>query len=41
VAAKRSHVDQIFALVIVILIIGVVTDQVIRLVNKALFTWKS
>ncbi len=41
VAGKRSHVDQIFALVIVILVIGVVTDQVIRLVNKALFTWKS
>jgi len=41
VAAKRSHVDQIFALVIVILIIGVVTDQIIRLLNKALFTWKS
>ena len=41
VAAKRSHVDQIFALVIVILIIGVVTDQIIRLLNKALFSWKS
>jgi NitT/TauT family transport system permease protein len=41
VAGKRSHVDQIFALVIVILVIGVVSDQVIRLVNKQLFTWKS
>jgi ABC-type nitrate/sulfonate/bicarbonate transport system permease component len=41
VAAKRSHVDQIFALVIVILLIGVLTDQVLRLVNKTLFTWKS
>jgi len=41
VAAKRSHVDQIFALVIVILVIGVVTDQVLRLANKAFFTWKT
>lgn len=40
VAGKRSHVDQIFALVLVILLIGVVTDQIIRLVNKALFSWK-
>jgi NitT/TauT family transport system permease protein len=40
VAGKRSHVDQIFALVLVILVIGVVTDQLIRLVNKALFSWK-
>jgi len=39
VAGKRSHVDQIFALVIVILAIGVVTDQVIRFVNKRLFAW--
>jgi NitT/TauT family transport system permease protein len=41
VAGKRSHVDQIFALVIVILVIGVVSDQIIRFVNKQLFTWKS
>jgi NitT/TauT family transport system permease protein len=40
VAGKRSHVDQIFAGVIVILLIGVVTDQIIRLLNKALFPWK-
>jgi ABC-type nitrate/sulfonate/bicarbonate transport system permease component len=33
-------VDQIFAGVIVILLIGVVTDQIIRLLNKALFPWK-
>src|SRR5262245_48263072 len=39
VAGKRSHVDQIFALVLVILVIGVVTDQIIRLINKALFSW--
>jgi NitT/TauT family transport system permease protein len=41
VAGKRSHVDQIFALVIVILVIGVVTDQAIRLVNAKLFFWKA
>jgi len=39
VAGKRSHVDQIFALVLVILAIGVVTDVVIRAVNEALFPW--
>ena len=39
VAGKRSHVDQIFAGVIVILLIGVLTDQLIRLVNKRLFAW--
>jgi NitT/TauT family transport system permease protein len=40
VAGKRSHVDQIFALVLVILVIGVVTDQILRLVNKQFFQWK-
>jgi ABC-type nitrate/sulfonate/bicarbonate transport system permease component len=40
VAGKRSHVDQIFALVLVILVIGVVTDLIIRAINKALFAWK-
>ncbi len=39
VAGKRSHVDQIFALVLVILVIGVVTDQILRIVNKQLFSW--
>jgi NitT/TauT family transport system permease protein len=39
VAGKRSHVDQIFALVLVILAIGVVTDQIIRFINKRLFAW--
>jgi NitT/TauT family transport system permease protein len=38
-AGKRSNVDQIFALVLVILVIGVVTDWMIRMVNKALFAW--
>jgi NitT/TauT family transport system permease protein len=40
VAGKRSHVDQIFALVIVILVIGVVSDFVIRWINRRLFFWK-
>jgi NitT/TauT family transport system permease protein len=40
VAGKRSHVDQIFALVLVILVIGVVTDQILRVVNKQFFQWK-
>jgi NitT/TauT family transport system permease protein len=39
VAGKRSHVDQIFALVLVILVIGVVTDQILRFINKQLFAW--
>ena len=41
VAGKRSHVDQIFAGVLVILFIGVVTDGMIRVANKQLFAWKS
>jgi NitT/TauT family transport system permease protein len=40
VAGKRSHVDQIFAGVIVILAIGVASDLVIRFLNKQLFYWK-
>jgi NitT/TauT family transport system permease protein len=39
VAGKRSHVDQIFALVLVILAIGVITDWIIRQANAALFAW--
>jgi NitT/TauT family transport system permease protein len=39
VAGKRSHVDQIFAGVLVILVIGVATDQIIRQLNKRLFAW--
>jgi NitT/TauT family transport system permease protein len=41
VAGKRSHVDQIFALVLVILVIGVVTDYAIRFVNRRLFHWQA
>jgi NitT/TauT family transport system permease protein len=40
VAGKRSHVDQIFAGVLVILAIGVATDVIIRIINKQLFYWK-
>jgi NitT/TauT family transport system permease protein len=40
VAGKRSHVDYIIAGVIVILLLGVVTDLVIRAINRALFSWK-
>jgi NitT/TauT family transport system permease protein len=39
VAGKRSHVDWIFAGIIVILLIGVLTDQIIRLANRQLFKW--
>jgi NitT/TauT family transport system permease protein len=39
VAGKRGHVDQIFALVLVILAIGVVTDFLMRAINKRLFAW--
>ena len=39
VAGKRGHVDQIFALVLVILAIGAVTDLFIRTVNRRLFAW--
>ncbi len=39
VAGKRAHVDWIFAGIIVILLIGVLTDQIIRLINKQLFRW--
>jgi NitT/TauT family transport system permease protein len=39
VAGKRSHVDQIFALVMVILAIGVATDFLMRAINKRLFAW--
>ena len=39
VAGKRGHVDQIFALVLVILLIGVITDFIIRTINRKLFAW--
>jgi ABC-type nitrate/sulfonate/bicarbonate transport system permease component len=34
-------VDQIFALVIVILVIGVASDFMIRWLNRRLFFWKA
>ena len=39
VAGKRGHVDQIFALVLVILAIGVATDFLMRAINRRLFAW--
>jgi NitT/TauT family transport system permease protein len=39
VAGKRSHVDQIFALVLVILVIGVLSDLLIRRINRRFFSW--
>jgi NitT/TauT family transport system permease protein len=39
VAGKRGHVDQIFALVLVILAIGALSDLVIRTINGRLFAW--
>jgi ABC-type nitrate/sulfonate/bicarbonate transport system permease component len=41
VAGKRSHVDQIFALVLVILVIGVLSDQVLRWINHRLFSGRA
>ena len=39
VSQRYGHMDRMFALVLVILLIGVVTDQLIRFTNKALFGW--
>ncbi len=39
VSQRYGHVDRMFALVIVILLIGVVTDQLISAVNRRLFSW--
>lgn len=41
VAGKRSHVDQIFALVLVILVIGLVSDWILRKLNEQLFQWRT
>src|SRR5262249_10699454 len=39
VSQRYGHMDRMFALVLVILLIGVVTDQLISFVNKSLFRW--
>jgi NitT/TauT family transport system permease protein len=39
VSQRYGHVDRMFALVIVILLIGVVTDQLISAANRRLFRW--
>lgn len=40
IAQRRSHTDQIFALIITILVIGVLTDVLLTYINKKLFFWK-
>jgi NitT/TauT family transport system permease protein len=39
VSQRYGHVDRMFALVLVILLIGVITDQLIAVLNKRLFRW--
>ena len=39
VSQRYGHVDRMFALVLVILLIGVVTDQIIAWLNRRLFRW--
>ncbi len=40
IAQKRSHTDQIFAGVIIILLIGFMSDWLIAKFNAAIFSWK-
>ena len=40
IAQKRSHTDQIFAGIVIILIIGFVSDRVIAKYNARKFSWK-
>jgi NitT/TauT family transport system permease protein len=39
VSQRYGHMDRMFALVLVILLIGVVTDQLIGFLNRRLFAW--
>ncbi len=39
VSQRYGRIDRMFALVIVILVIGVITDQIIRIANARLFRW--
>jgi NitT/TauT family transport system permease protein len=39
VSQRYGHMDRMFALVLLILLIGVVTDQLIALANQRLFAW--
>lgn len=41
VSQRYGHMDRMFALVFVILLIGVVTDRLIALFNRRLFAWAS
>lgn len=40
VAARRSHTDQVIAAVLIILVIGVLTDKLFVFLNRTLFSWK-
>lgn len=40
VAARRSHTDQVIATVLIILVIGILTDKFFILLNRLLFAWK-
>lgn len=40
VAARRSHTDQVIAAVLIILVIGILTDKFFVLLSKTLFGWK-
>lgn len=40
IAQKRSHTDQIFAGIIIILVIGFVSDRLIAKYNARKFAWK-
>lgn len=39
VSQRYGHMDRMFALVLLILLIGVLTDQLIALANQRLFAW--
>lgn len=40
IAQKRSHTDQIFAGIVIILLIGFISDRLIAKLNANLFSWK-
>jgi NitT/TauT family transport system permease protein len=39
-AANHLHTDEIFAGILVIGVIGILTDSAIRLLNSLLFRWR-
>ncbi len=40
ISYKRGHIDWAYALVFVILLLGVGTNEIFRLIGRSLFTWK-